>query len=67
MTYNGYSARPEYSVEDGAFFGRLLGINDLVNFESANAEGLEEEFQKAVDDYLTFCSETGKRPEMPNA
>ena len=30
-------------------------------------KGLEEEFQKAVDDYLTFCSETGKRPEMPNA
>ena len=48
MTYKGYSARPEYSAEDGAFFGRLLGINDLVNFESANAEGLEEEFHKAV-------------------
>lgn len=30
-------------------------------------KGSEEEFQKAVDDYLTFCSETGKRPEMPNA
>lgn len=41
MTYKGYSARPEYSAEDGVFFGRLLGINDLVNFESANAEGLE--------------------------
>ena len=67
MTYKGYSARPEYSAEDGAFFGRLLGINDLVNFESANAEGLEEEFHKAVDDYLAVCSETGKRPEMPNA
>ena len=48
MTYKGYSARPEYSAEDGVFFGRLLGINDLVNFESANAEGLEEEFHKAV-------------------
>ena len=52
MTYKGYSARAEYSAEDGVFFGRLLGINDLVNFESANAEGLEEEFHKAVDDYL---------------
>lgn len=31
MTYKGYSARPEYSAEDGAFFGRLLGINDLVS------------------------------------
>ena len=60
MTYKGYSARPEYSAEDGAFFGRLLGINDLVNFESANAEGLEEEFHKAVDDYLNYYAENPK-------
>lgn len=63
MTYKGYSARAEYSAEDGVFFGRLLGINDLVNFESANAEGLEEEFHKAVDDYLEFCAEIGKQPQ----
>ena len=67
MTYKGYSARPEYSAEDGVFFGRLLGINDLVNCESENVEGLEEEFHKAVDDYLAFCSEIGKQPETPNA
>lgn len=67
MTYKGYSARPEYSAEDGVFFGRLLGINDLVNFESENVEGLEAEFHKAVDDYLAFCSEIGKQPETPNA
>lgn len=67
MTYKGYSARPEYSAEDGVFFGRPLGINDLVNFESENVEGLEEEFHKAVDDYLVFCSEIGKQPEAPNA
>lgn len=60
LTYKGYSARPEYSTEDGVFFGRLLGINDLVSFESANEEGLEEEFHKAVDDYLEFCAEIGK-------
>ena len=40
MTYKGYSARPEYSAEDGVFFGRLLGINDLVNFESEKRGGL---------------------------
>lgn len=67
MTYKGYSARPEYSAEDGVVFGRLLGINDLVNFESENVEGLEEEFHKAVDDYLAFCSEIVKQPETPNA
>ena len=67
MTYKGYLARAEYSAEDGVFFGRLLGINDMVNFESEDAEGLEEEFHKAVDDYLMFCSEIGKQPETPDA
>lgn len=67
MTYKGYSARPEYSIEDGVFFGRILGINDLVNFESDCMEGLEEEFHKAVNAYLVFCSEIGKRPETSNA
>ena len=47
--------------------GSILGINDMVNFESENAEGLEEEFHKAVDDYLMFCSEIGKQPETPDA
>ena len=65
MTYKGYSARLEYSAADGALFGRLLDINDLANLESANAEGLEEEFHKAVDDYLAFCSEIGKQPQTP--
>lgn len=44
MTYKGYSARPEYSAEDGAFFGRLLGINDLVNFESAMQRAWRKSF-----------------------
>lgn len=63
MTYKGYSARPRYSAEDGIYFGKLLGINDLVTFESENVEGLEEEFHKAVDDYLAFCEEIGKQPQ----
>lgn len=67
MKYKGYSARPEYSAEDQVFYGRILGIDDLVNFESENAEGLEEEFHKAVDDYLEFCAEIGKQPQMPTA
>ena len=66
MTYKGYSARLEYSTEDGGFFGRLLGINDLVSFESESEEGLEEAFHKAVDDYLAFCTEIGKQPQIPN-
>lgn len=57
LRYKGYSARPEYSAEDRIFYGKILGISDLVDFQSENAKDLEEEFHKAVDDYLEFCKQ----------
>ena len=63
LHYKGYSAKPEYSVEDRIFYGVILGIDDFVDFSSANAEELEKEFHAAVDDYLEFCKEIGKEPQ----
>ena len=63
LHYNGYSARPEYSAEDRIFYGTILGISDLVDFQSENAKDLEEQFHKAVDEYLEFCKEIGKEPQ----
>ena len=34
-----------------------------MTFEADSAGKAEEEFQKAVDDYLAFCEEVGKEPE----
>lgn len=62
LSYKGYTARPEYSAEDGVFYGRLLSIGDLVDFQSRNVSELESEFRKAVDGYLAFCKEIGKTP-----
>lgn len=62
LDYKGYSAQPKYSAEDGVFYGRLLGIGDLVDFQAGNVSELESEFRKAVDDYLAFCKEIGKAP-----
>lgn len=63
LHYKGYSAKPEYSVEDRIFYGKILGIDDLVNFMSDKADELESEFHAAVDDYLEFCKEIGKEPQ----
>ena len=63
LRYKGYSARPEYSAEDHIFYGTILGISDLVDFQSESARELEKEFHKAVDDYLEFCAEIGKNPQ----
>lgn len=63
LHYKGYTARPEYSAEDRVFYGTILGISDMVDFQSDSAKDLEEEFHKAVDDYLEFCAEIGKEPQ----
>lgn len=62
LQYKGYIAKQEYSAEDRVFYGKILGIDDLVNFMSDKAEELENEFHAAVDDYLEFCKEIGKEP-----
>ena len=64
LHYKGYTARPEYSVEDCIFYGKILGISDLVDFQSKSAQALEDVFHKAVDDYLAFCATTGKAPQQ---
>lgn len=63
LRYKGYCAKPEYSAEDKVFCGKVLGIDDLVDFCAGNAKDLEHEFQSAVDDYLAFCAEIGKEPQ----
>lgn len=63
LQYKGYTARPEYSEEDGVFFGRFLGISDCITFEAENEAGLEREFREAVNGYLELCSEIGKEPQ----
>ena len=61
--YKGYSAKPEYSAEDKIFYGVILGIDDAVDFYSDSAGEIENEFHKAVDDYISFCEEIGKDPQ----
>ena len=63
LHYKGYSAKPEYSVEDKLFYGTILGIDDLVDFSSEDARKIEDAFHAAVDDYLAFCADIGKEPQ----
>lgn len=63
LHYKGYSTQPEYSADDRIFFGRIIGIRDMVYFQSDSVKGIEKEFHKAVDDYLAFCAEIGKEQE----
>lgn len=63
LEYKGYLGSVNYSAEDKVFYGKLEGINDLVNFEADNVKDLEAGFKEAVTDYLETCKELGKEPE----
>lgn len=63
LEYKGYVATVKIDFDDGVLFGKIEGINDLVNFEGTNLEEVKKAFQEAVDDYLEFCQTVGKTPD----
>lgn len=63
LKYKSYYAQVNFSGEDDVFFGRIIGINDLVTFEGASVRELKKAFHEAVDDYLETCRNLGKEPE----
>jgi predicted HicB family RNase H-like nuclease len=65
MTYKGYTASLEIDLEAEIIFGRVLDINDVVTFKGKTVEEARQEFQKSVDDYLTFCEDLGEEPDKP--
>ena len=66
LSYRGYTATIEYDDDDKLWHGKLDKIHDMINFHSFKAEEIEREFHNAVNDYLDFCKELGKKPEEPH-
>lgn len=67
VEYKGYRTDIEIDFEAQEFYGEIEGIRDFVNFESEISKGVDgiiKEFHSAVDDYLEFCSEMGKEPDV---
>jgi predicted HicB family RNase H-like nuclease len=65
MNYKEYSARIEYSDEDGCFIGHIAGIRDVVGFHGESVTELREAFEAAVDDYLATCEKLKRSPQRP--
>ena len=62
LQYKGFLGSVEFSEADGVFFGKIEGINALVNFEGESVKELTDAFHEAVEDYLVFCEEEGVEP-----
>ena len=64
LEYKGYKTRIVYSQEDNIYCGEIINIDDSVSFYSENISTIEDEFHKAVDDYIELCKSIGKNPRL---
>ena len=65
LTYKSYTAHVEFDAADRIFFGRIIGIRDIVTFHGATVDELEASFKEAVDHYLETCAKLGDEPNKP--
>jgi len=60
LQYKDFIGSVHFSADDGVFFGKIAGINDLITFEGTDVNEIKEAFQEAVEDYIDICKQTGK-------
>lgn len=63
LEHRGYIGSVEFNADDKVFFGKILGIKDLVTFEGESVSELEQSFQDMIEDYLQTCKKLKKEPE----
>ena len=65
LHYKNYTGSVEFSEEDVVFHGKVIGIKALIAFEGDSVSAIINDFHKAVDEYLRFCTQNEKEPEKP--
>ena len=61
VEYKGYIGSIEYEPKTKLHYGSLLNIDDFVNYQANNIIDLEKQYHDAVNDYIAFKKEVGKR------
>ena len=65
LTYKGFTARIEFDSDDNIFFGRVLGVSDIIGFHGETVSALTADFHNAIDHYLEVCRQRGEKPKKP--
>ena len=63
LTYKNFIGSAEVDVKVEICFGKILFINDVINYQSDTPGELQQEFEDAVEDYIETCREIKKEPE----
>jgi predicted HicB family RNase H-like nuclease len=65
MEYKGYVGKVELDDEANILHGEVINIRDVITFEGASVDEIQNAFRESVDDYLDFCAQRGEAPEKP--
>jgi predicted HicB family RNase H-like nuclease len=63
LKYKDYYARLTFDPSADAFHGRVIGMQDVIDFYGRTPDELRQEFARSVDEYRAWCAEEGTRPE----
>lgn len=60
LSYKGYVGTVHFNADDEAFYGKIVGVDDLVAFEGTTVADLAASFRHAVEDYVVLRRSAGK-------
>lgn len=63
LNYQGYYAEFGYDDSADAFHGRVIGLNDVIDFYGRTIDELKAEFRASIEEYVAWCHEEGAEPE----
>ena len=63
LKFKDYYARIAFDPSADAFHGRVIGMQDVIDFYGRTPEELREEFKNSVEEYVSWSAEEGTRPE----
>ena len=64
IEFEGYHAKIERTA-DGLIHGRVIGLEEIINFKAATMRVAERQFAKALEAYFERCKQRGIEPEKP--
>lgn len=65
VKHRGYTV--EFEREDDHWYGKIIGIKDLITVIADRFATMEQEAKAAIDDYIDTCAELGVEPNEPEA
>ena len=63
VKYKNYCAKIEYDPDDCVLVGTVIDTIDSLSFQADTPAEVMPRFKQCVEEYLDFCSRSGKEPE----